>query len=138
MAISAEVGVSNWTIFDHPVRTEDFLDFLHDLRKTHGKISLTVFLDNLSAHRALADSQVLVDLDIRFIFNLSDSPEYNPIEMVFAEVKAHYRKQKLHALVNDVEFDMDDAIEDALNNVPIEHVKNYIEHCKRALMKKKV
>ena len=53
MAISAEVGVSNWVIYDRAVRTDDFLDFLRDLRKTHGDVGLTLFIDNLGAHRAV-------------------------------------------------------------------------------------
>jgi hypothetical protein len=133
VAISADMGVSNWTIYDRGVCTDDFLEFLRDLRRTHGDLGLTVFLDNLGAHRANADVDELAELDIRLIFNIADSPQYNPIETVFAEVKVHFKKHKLHKLRNGIWFDIDDAIEAALDQVPVEHSSKYIEHCLRVL-----
>ena len=38
-------------------------------------------------------------LDIRPIWNPIYSPQWNPIEMVFAKVKAAYKREKLNQLV---------------------------------------
>ena len=52
VAMNFENGVSDWMVFDSAVRKEDFLDFLQSLRIKYGDRSLSIFLDNLSAHRA--------------------------------------------------------------------------------------
>ena len=41
------------------------------------------------------------DLGFRFIFNLSYSPDFNPIETVFSKVKLRYLKLRLEKLVAD-------------------------------------
>ena len=47
------------------------------------------------------------------IFNIPASPEMNPIETCFAQVKRIYKRERLNALVNKRQFDMDDTIDTA-------------------------
>jgi transposase len=49
------------------------------------------------------------------IFNIPASPEMNPIETCFAQVKRIYKKKRLNALVNKRPFDMDITIDDAFD-----------------------
>ena len=39
------------------------------------------------------------------IFNVAYSPDYNPIEACFAQVKRHFCSERLNILANDREFD---------------------------------
>ena len=138
VAMSYENGVSDWMIFDQAVRKEDFLDFLQCLKAKYGKRSIAIFLDNLGAHRANLIEENAAELDIQLIFNISDSPWYQPIEGVFAEVKAHFKKLKLRKILHGRDFDIEEAIAAALAHVPVGHVQSHIEHCSRALRAKAV
>jgi transposase len=53
------------------------------------------------------------------------SPEFNPIEQFWALIKRKVRRQKLQ----DTET-LEDKIVDAANEVPIQHLKNIIQHSK--------
>ena len=44
-------------------------------------------MDNLSAHRSKKSLDCMRENGIRYIFNAVNSPDYNPIEYVFAKVK---------------------------------------------------
>ena len=43
-------------------------------------------------------------LNITRILNVGYSPEFNPIESVFSQVKRDFCRQRLNALVNNAEF----------------------------------
>ena len=49
-------------------------------------------MDNLSVHKTLAAQTAYRHLDIKPIFNLAYSPEYNPIELVFSQVKRIFNR----------------------------------------------
>ena len=58
------------------------------------------------------------DLGFRFIFNLSYSPDFNPIETVFSKVKLRYLKLRLEKLVADGnQLSSEEMIQDALSFV---------------------
>ena len=50
-------------------------------------------------------------LDIERIYNVSYSPELNPIEAVFSRVKALFNRDRLNCLVNKTGFNFDRTIE---------------------------
>ena len=56
-------------------------------------------------------------LDIVPIFNVGYSPEFNPIESVFSQVKRIFCRERLNKLVNNEEFDTNKAIRAAFNKV---------------------
>ena len=51
---------------------------------------------------------------MEYIFNVSYSPEFNPIEAVFSKVKAHFSLNRLNCLVNKIGFNTDNAIKAAI------------------------
>lgn len=61
-------------------------------------------------------------LDIIPIFNVGYSPEFNPIESVFSQVKRVFCRERLNKLVNSEEFDANKAIRAAFNKVSRETV----------------
>ena len=62
------------------------------------------------------------ELNILPIYNVSYSPEFNPIESVFSQIKLKFRQQRLNKLANDEEFDVDEEIEKACNVITPELV----------------
>ena len=53
-------------------------------------------MDNLSVHRSKDAKKAYEDEDVFPIYNAPYSPDYNPIEFIFAKVKNHYRRTKIH------------------------------------------
>ena len=49
-------------------------------------------------------------LNIEPIFNVGYSPEFNPIESVFSQVKCNFCRERLNKLVNNEVFDTNPAI----------------------------
>ena len=56
---------------------------------------MTLVLDNLSAHKTKAVLKYMQEADIGAIFNVPYSPDYNSIELVFAQVKHRYKRLRL-------------------------------------------
>ena len=48
-------------------------------------------MDNLSAHTSERSKTAMREHGFRYIYNVPYSPEYNPIEFVFAEIKSNFR-----------------------------------------------
>ena len=58
------------------------------------------------------------ELEFRYIFNLSYSPDFNPIETVFSKVKLHYLKLRLEQLVaNGNQLTSSEMLEQALATI---------------------
>jgi hypothetical protein len=57
------------------------------------------------------------------IFNVSYSPELNPIETCFSHVKRVFKNQRLWALLNGQDFDMDEEIENAFDVITPDMVR---------------
>ena len=63
-----------------------------------------------------------VSLDIVPIYNVGYSPEYNPIESVFSQIKRLFCRERLNKLVNNEEFDTNKTIRDAFKKISKETV----------------
>ena len=55
--------------------------------------------------------------DIQLIFNVGYSPEFNPIESVFSQVKRWYNRERLNRLVNDGKFEQTTEIRKAFTKI---------------------
>ena len=56
------------------------------------------------------------------VFNCTYSPKYNPIEVIFSQVKRRYKEQRLNKIVNDKPFSEDDLIRRAFGQVSSENI----------------
>ena len=90
-AISKEKGQELFKIYDNSVNVAKFKTYLQELRKIYPEEKIAIFLDNLSAHKSEKSKAEASRLGFRFIFNVPYSPEWNPIEYVFAKVKQRFR-----------------------------------------------
>ena len=80
-------------------------------------------MDQLNVHKTKEVVQRYAELDIVKIENIGYSPEYNPIEAVFSQVKRKYCAKRLNCLVNDLEFDSNREIKKALQVITPELVQ---------------
>ena len=81
-----------------------------------------LFLDRASFHKTPLINQAFYNLKIRPIFNCAGFPDGNPIECCFSQVKLRYKKERLNALVNGRDFDIEEEIDKSLEAITPELV----------------
>jgi transposase len=83
-----------------------------------------VILDNLSCHRAAAARAALERAGCQFWFLPTYSPDYNPIELAFAKLKAALRKAAART-----QAALDQAITEALDAITPTDAQHWFRHC---------
>ena len=69
----------------------------------------------------------MAELDIKPIFNVGYSPEFNPIERVFSKVKRRFNAKRLADLVNKRGFNFDRTITAAFKEVTVGNCANCVQ-----------
>ena len=116
-AISASTGVETIVMLDSAVKKPDFIEFLQHLRSINGATRVHCFMDNLKAHKGPEVVDECNELDIVPIWNVPYRCEFQPIELVFAQVKRVYKKNKLNAFMNERVFNYKEEIQRAFDSV---------------------
>ena len=73
------------------MNTAKFLEYLANLRAANPDAKIALFMDNLSAHTCERAKAGMREHGFRWIYNVPYSPEYNPIELVFSQVKKNFK-----------------------------------------------
>ena len=106
-ACSEERGIEHIHTKTQAIDGQDFIRYLRVLKRGNpGRIALV--MDQLPAHRSNEVKAACEELDIARVFNVAYSPEFNPIEGVFSQVKRTYCRERLHQLANGGTFDQTD------------------------------
>ena len=100
-----------------------FLDYIADLSAAMNGEAFCLYLDQLNIHKMITVRESCEAHNIYLILNAAAMPDLNAIETCFCQVKLKYKQQRLHALVNEIEFDVEDAINKALEVITPELVK---------------
>ena len=77
--MTAEHGVALTIIHNQAINSDDFIDFLKTLRRHFPNQLLALFMDQLNVHKSLAVKPYYEQLNITPVWNVSYSPEFNPI-----------------------------------------------------------
>jgi len=84
--------IAPWVI-DRPMNRQLFETYIETQLAPCLSKGDVVILDNLSSHKSAKAAQTLKDIGAWFLFLPPYSPDLNPIEMAFAKLKSHLRKQ---------------------------------------------
>ena len=84
-------------------------------------VPIALFFDQLNVHRSKDVKPWYDKLNIKPVFNISYSPEFNPIEAVFSKVKGLFTHKRLNNLVNKIGFNSDREIEQAFSAITVDH-----------------
>ena len=117
MAISNN-KIVNYLITEKNINSKIYLDFIKD-SKINNKV---IICDNVPFHKT---KQVIKEIEKnnKLIFIPPYSPEYNPIEMVFSQIKRNLRF-KYAELVDDLETNLANEI----GNVSENQLDKYFNH----------
>ena len=97
--ISKEKGIEHFEVFEFSVNVDRFIEYLTKLREANPEDKIALFMDNLSAHTSDRSKEAMRERGFRWIYNIPYSPEYNPIEFVFSQVKHNFRALRAKKLI---------------------------------------
>ena len=86
------------------------ISFVKELARKMRYRPFALYMDQLTVHKMNSVRAEYARYHITPIFNVSYSPELNPIETVFSFVKQTFKQIRLNKLANDEPFDMDMVI----------------------------
>lgn len=123
-AVRADGGLVAWRAMDGAMTGDRFLAFVTEALIPVLCRGDVLVMDNLSAHKTKAVRAALRAAGIGVLYLPRYSPEFNPIELCWARVKARLRgigartREALRA-----------AVSVALAAVGVEEVKRWVRHC---------
>jgi transposase len=109
-AVSKEGGLEASVIFEKSVNSQRFIEFLNEIARLHEGSKVSIFMDNLAVHHSKMVQAHMKGLDIKSIFNVPYSPQYNAIELVFSLIKRNFKKLRLASVSKDERFNFKDGI----------------------------
>ena len=83
-----------------------------------------LLLDNSSVHTSKLVKDTLKECGINYIYLPRYSPDFNPIELLWAFMKSYLRKAKARTREK-----LDEAIKHVLDSLPLEYIANWFDHC---------
>lgn len=117
-------GLSAPAVFDGPIDNETFLAYVEQVLVPTLRRGDVVVLDNLAPHKQAAVRTAIESAGAFIRFLPPYSPDFNPIELAFAKLKAFLRA------IRPRTFDeVSDLVALALDLFRPSECRNYIRHC---------
>ena len=110
-------------VIDRPMNGEIFTAWLEQSLAPTLTQGDTVIMDNLPAHKVSAVGAIIESVGARLLYLPPYSPDLNPIEMMFAKLKALLRKAAERTIDN-----LWDRIGNILNEFTPQECSNYLSH----------
>jgi transposase len=98
IAALREDGLVAPAVFDGPINAELFLCYVEQVLVPTLRAGDIVVMDNLAPHKKPAGRQAVEATGATLLFLPAYSPDLNPIEQVFAKLKAPLRKMALRSV----------------------------------------
>ena len=117
-------GMRCSTVVDGPVNADVFEAFVEQVLVPQLGPGDVVIMDNLSSHKRCRTRELIEDAGATLMFLPPYSPDFNPIEMIFAKVK-----QLLRSLACRTRAALWDAMQSVLDQVTATDAANCFRHC---------
>jgi len=111
-------------IFDGTLNKEWFAEYLRNQLAPTFSQDKVLLLDHSSVHRSKLVLDTLGECGIKYLFLPPYSPDLNPIELMWAWLKAYLRKAKARTHKK-----LEKAIKHAFDTVRPEFIANWFKHC---------
>ena len=132
-AISKERGQEHFRIFPMSVNSAKFWEWLEELREKNQGDKIALFMDQLSCHVSDDSKKKMRELGFRWIYNVSYSPQWNPIELVFSKLKGEFKKLRMRKLLGLTQESHEALIEKAVKAIRKQDVVNCVKHVNELL-----
>lgn len=117
-------GIAAPMILDDAMNGDMFAAYVTHLLVKEIKPGDVVIMDNLPAHKVAAVRETIEGAGARLLYLPPYSPDFNPIEKAFAQIKAHLKKAAARSKQN-----LDTAIAAAIDTVSPINATNYFTAC---------
>lgn len=121
--MSLEGVVAPWLIENGTVNTQVFTYYLEYILSPELKQGKILILDNYPIHKALRVRELIEKQGCRLMFLPTYSPDFNPIELLFAKLKA-----KLREITASTMKELSFAIHNILKKIPLHNLINWFRH----------
>jgi len=111
-------------VFEGTLNKELFAEYLKTCLKPTLLPNDVVLLDNSSVHKSKLVLETLAECGIKHLFLPPYSPDFNPIELLWAWLKGLLRKMKARTRKK-----LEKAINHALSEVELNFIVNWFRHC---------
>lgn len=110
--------ILTYNIYNKTVNGEDYYNFL----KSNVEIlkNKTLLLDNARIHHYKKVKKFANENNITLLYNAPYSPLFNPIELIFGEIKKYFRN------LEHININIDNDIHNSINNVNNNIIKIYM------------
>ena len=99
--MSRENGLEYSQLFEKSVDQNKFIEYLVNLRRKNPFDRIAIFMDNLRVHKTTTVKDKLVELGMKWIFNVPYQPDNNPCEGCNQIIKQHYKQRKFEMLLKE-------------------------------------
>lgn len=117
-------GIGPSMLIAGSVTTAVFEAYLEQVLTPSLRPGQIVVLDNLSAHKSPRIRELLATCDCQLWYLPPYSPDYSPIELAFAKIKADVRRA--NARTREV---LEDALANALTHISANDARAFFRHC---------
>jgi transposase len=117
-------GVSCSTVVDGAINADVFEAFVEQVLVPTLRPGDVVVLDNLSSHKRRRTRELIESAGAELVFLPPYSPDFNPIEMIFAKIK-----QLLRSLACRTRQALWDAMQSVLDRVTASDAAHCFQHC---------
>ena len=127
LTLLGAVGVSGWVAamtVESATDGDVFLAFLEQVLCPNLKPGQIVVMDNLTAHKVDGVFDLIQQAGASVFYLPPYSPDFNPIEKCWAQVKQRLRTLKARSLPS-----LQLALQDALGNLTAQNTIAYFQHC---------
>ena len=114
-------GICAPCLLDQPINAVSFLTYIEQFLAPTLRAGDVVVMDNLSSHKGKAIRKAIRAVGAKLIFLPPYSPDLNPIEQMFAKLKALLRKANARTIEAVTE-----AIKKLLDEYTVEECANYL------------
>jgi transposase len=131
LPVLGAVSVSGWVAtmsIESPTDGDVFLAYLKDVLCPQLKPGQLVVMDNLGAHQVDGVRELIEQTGAALCYLPPYSPDFNPIEKCWAQVKQRLRALKARSVAT-----LQQALPEALSTVSSQNAANYFRHCGYAL-----
>jgi len=127
VTVLGAVSVSGWVAtmsIEAPTDGDVFLAYLEQVLCPQLKPGQLVVMDNLGAHKVDGVRERIEQTGASLCYLPPYSPDFNPIEPCWAQLKQHLRALKARSVSA-----LQHALHDALHALTPQHAANYFRHC---------
>lgn len=117
-------GIAAPMILDDAMNGDMFTAYVTRLLVKELRLGDVVIMDNLPAHKVAAVREAIEDAGATLIYLPPYSPDFNPIEKAFSQIKAHLKKAAARSKET-----LDTAIAAAIDTVSPNNAANYFTAC---------